>query len=319
MYICLYTALAVYFCVMNTIWVASESVDFIFIRNGSKKGSASSNYCDYVRKWADRCKDKISLFIRPDHTNVHGVRKGSATEATSSPETSLPSVFHRGEWSLGVVLDVYWKFAQKGDQLLGRILAGLDPDSSTFDVLPPHFTKPDDPRINVAMELCFGNILGMLGNDSFMHPILLRCLASLVHHEGSLRRIINKIPQHPWKCLPIFCDEVLINYLKTIVTTKPTPGILVKSTGSARHTKIMKAVDEILDIVKEDKKERAQLREERKLLLEDVKKVVKNAIEEKAMQNGHLTYESFAKIINEREQKLVGSIQFTMDAAKLLS
>ena len=51
---------------------------------------------------------------------MHGVRKGSATEATSSsPETSLPSVLHRDEWSLGVVLDVYWKFAQKGDQLLG--------------------------------------------------------------------------------------------------------------------------------------------------------------------------------------------------------
>ena len=78
---------------------------------------------------------------------MHGGRKGSTTEATSSAETSLPSVFHRGEWSLGVVLDVYWKFAQKGDQLLGCILASLDPDSSTFDVLPPHFTKPDDPRI----------------------------------------------------------------------------------------------------------------------------------------------------------------------------
>ena len=68
--------------------------------------------------------------------------------------------------------------------------------------------------------------------------------------------------------------------------------------------------------LKEDKKERAQLREERKLFPEDVKKVVKNAIEEKAMQNGHITYKSFAKIIlNEREEKLVGCIQFTMDAA----
>ena len=69
MYICLYTALAIYFSVMNTTWVGDENVDFIFIRKGSKKGSASSNYCDYVRKWASRCKERIALFIRPHHTN----------------------------------------------------------------------------------------------------------------------------------------------------------------------------------------------------------------------------------------------------------
>jgi len=152
------------------------------------------------------------LLYLSDH--ITPIRKGSATEATSSPETSLPSVFHRGEWSLGVVLDIYWKFAQKGDQLLGRILAGLDPDHSTFDVLPPHFTKTDDPKIKEAMNLCFGNIIIML----------LWCLSSLVHHESSVHRIINTVPQHPWKCLLIFCDEELLQYLKSIVTTKPTPG-----------------------------------------------------------------------------------------------
>ena len=52
----------------------------------------------------------------------------------------------------------------------------------------------------------------------------------------------------------------------------------------------MKAVDEILDILRVDIEERAKLREERKILLDDVKKVVKDAIEEKAIENGHLTY-----------------------------
>jgi hypothetical protein len=77
----------------------------------------------------------------------------------------------------------------------------------------------------------------------------------------------------------------------------------------------MKAVDEILDILKVDREEQAELREEHKILLDDVKKVVKDAIEEKATENVHLTYESFTKIINEWEQKLVGSIESTMDAA----
>ena len=80
-------------------------------------------------------KSKIMHFIRSDHVNAHGIRKGSTTEATANTaETSIASIFHRGEWSLGVVLDIYWKFAQRGDQLLGRVLAGLDPNSPYFDV-----------------------------------------------------------------------------------------------------------------------------------------------------------------------------------------
>ena len=98
-------------------------------------------------------------FIRPGHVSVHSFRKGPATEVSTSPESSLPSIFHRGEWSLGVVQDIYFKFAEKGDHVIGRILGGLDPDSADFDVLPPHWTVPDDEHIKEAMELCFGNIL----------------------------------------------------------------------------------------------------------------------------------------------------------------
>lgn len=204
---CLFTALAIYFCVMNTTWSKDASVDLVFIKKGSQISSASRNYCDYVKKWAKKYRDKIATFIRADHTNVHGVRKGSATEAAASPETSLPSVFHQGEFSLGVIQDIYFKFAEKGDHVLGRILAGLDPDSVTFDVLPPHFVNTDDKHIKQAMELCFGNILSMLGNeDTFMYPILMRCLASLIHHEQNIRVIIEKNPKHPWRCLPIFTN-----------------------------------------------------------------------------------------------------------------
>ena len=31
--------------------------------------------------------------------------------------------------------DTYFKFAEKGDHVIGRILGGLDPDSADFDVL----------------------------------------------------------------------------------------------------------------------------------------------------------------------------------------
>ena len=46
-------------------------------------------------------------FIRADHVNAHGIRKGRVTEATANTaEESLASIFHGGEWSLGIVVDI---------------------------------------------------------------------------------------------------------------------------------------------------------------------------------------------------------------------
>ena len=311
---CLFTSLAIYFCTMNTTWSKDDPVHFIFIKKGSQTGSAFRNYCEYVKKWAKNFREKIATFIRADYTNVHGVRKGAATEAAASPETSLPSVFHRGEWSLGIVQDIYFKFAEKGDHVLGRILAGLDPDSVTFDVLPPHFINTDDEHIDQAMELWFGNILSMLGDeDTFMLPILLRCLASLVHHEQSIREVILRNPKHPWRCLPFFTNDELLSHLKSNVTTEPTKGVLEKPTGLARNTIMLQQVNELVGHFRDDKKEREREREERRSAVEDIKAAVREAIEEQALSNGHLTYASFASIIDVREKHLLGGIQTRMD------
>lgn len=130
---------------------------------------------------------------------------------------------------------VYFKFAEKGDHVIGRILGGLDPDSADFDVLHPHWTVPDDEHIKEAIELCFRNILSMLEDeDTFMPAILSRCLASLVYHEQRLRAIIQKNPKHPWRCLPIFTNNELLGHLKSIVTTELTKEVLDKPTGLAR-------------------------------------------------------------------------------------
>ena len=64
--------------------------------------------------------------MRYDHFNPYGLRKGSATNAVSGTEhtPSLPSMIaRRGEWSQGLVLDVYWHFAATCDHHLGCILA----------------------------------------------------------------------------------------------------------------------------------------------------------------------------------------------------
>ena len=56
---------------------------------------------------------------------------GHASSGTTRPP-SFVSVAARGEWSIGKVLNVYFKFGMGGDQYLGHILALLDPNKPEF-------------------------------------------------------------------------------------------------------------------------------------------------------------------------------------------
>lgn len=63
--------------------------------------------------------------------NAYGLRKGPATQATSGT-THAPvvptSVAHQGDWSMGKVFDIYWRFLPQGDHYLGQVLSGNDPE-----------------------------------------------------------------------------------------------------------------------------------------------------------------------------------------------
>ena len=203
-------------------------------------------------------------------------------------------------------MDIYWKFAQRGNQLLGRYLAGLDPDSAQFDILPPHFMFPmDNEIVKQAMQLCFANILSDMeteGGDStgnsYTPAVLYRCLSSLIYHEEAIRSEIAKRPDHPWKSLPIFQDLQLLKELKQIVTTDPTPEICETPTGAARNTKIFKAIDKMTIAFEEEKKARELQQEAIQNMKQELKEAVKEGFEEKALENGTLTFENFSSILD---------------------
>jgi hypothetical protein len=99
---------------------------------------------------------------------------------------------------MGKVLDVYWHFSEPGDQYLGRILAGLEPNSAQFAVLPPYW-KMVNPMASLpvaeAMQLLYGPILEKY-TDTKNDPtgLLLRCLASIIHHSDWF---ISTATEHP--------------------------------------------------------------------------------------------------------------------------
>jgi hypothetical protein len=64
---------------------------------------------------------------------------------------------------------------------------------------------------------------------------------------------------------------------------------------------------------REDKRERAIEKEERKSAYAEIKNAVKEAIEEQAVSNGQLTFASFSSILDDRELRLLGSVSTQMD------
>ena len=86
-----------------------------------------------MKEFADVMEGRIKECVCPDHFT-------HATSGTTVPPP-LTSVFLRGEWSMGVVQDIYWKFCQIWNQYLGRVMSCLDPNSTNFNALPPHFTQ----------------------------------------------------------------------------------------------------------------------------------------------------------------------------------
>jgi hypothetical protein len=109
---------------------------------------------------------KISEFIRLNHFGPYGMRKGASTHASTSTTAPppTPSIILRGEWSLGEVLDIYWKYAESGDQYLGRVLAGFQPNNTSFVLLPPHFTVGfENSRVKKGVLLCFPRLYQRIG------------------------------------------------------------------------------------------------------------------------------------------------------------
>jgi hypothetical protein len=161
-FVCVFLSLGLWFCLESASF---EHTTSLFKRRGDEKeGNAAKRYWTALSCLLKRMMHIVKNFVRPGHANVHGLRKGSSIHVTSGTTCPPPvsSVANRGEWSMGKVLDVYWLFADAGDNYLGRCLAGLDPNNESFASLPPHWREEsptDNEFIKKGMHLMFACIL----------------------------------------------------------------------------------------------------------------------------------------------------------------
>lgn len=202
----------------------------LFLQPGTKKGSGSNKYHQHVVSLVKGKEQAIAQYMKVDKLNPYGLRKGAATHAVSGTTAppSIPSIARRGEWSIGSVLDVYWHFGSVGDHYLGRILAGFNPNDPNFNVLPPHW-KLEDAFESASIRTSFHVMYGPIAEHYASRPsrenptaILLRCMACVVYHSKSLRKVISENPNHDFAKIPLLHNDELLEELRGLVTIQPS-------------------------------------------------------------------------------------------------
>ena len=112
-------ALGCYLCLNQNKF--KRDSDKIFLASGGEK-SASNTFSKALNKLIKGKRDDeerrirqgiVREHCRDGHFHPHGVRKGAGTHVTTCTmdPPPIPSVLMRGEWSLGKVLEVYWKWS----------------------------------------------------------------------------------------------------------------------------------------------------------------------------------------------------------------
>ena len=241
-----------------------------------------------------------------------------------------------------MMFEIYLGFAEPGDHYLGRLLTGLDPNKASFAAIPPHFTcGMENEAVKEAMELCFTGIIDQLSNpfvegeevvDTSAPPIssraarskqrernatvsslrsntkalLLRCLASMVHHADALIGVIKeKDGAHPFAMIPILNRPALLARLKGLVTTEASERIRI-ATGIPPHVEAVRKLDELVELFKLE-------REERKNTFNDIKNVIGEKIEEIALEHGQITKPTVEKLFEEFGKKFETQVTKKID------
>ena len=287
------------------VWCAVEAsrfegTEYLFKQDKNQRNAASQRYCLQLSELFEKYKEALQQYIRADHANTHGIRKGSATDATAGTTCPPPiaSIAARGEWSLGRVLDLYWQFAATGDYYLGRVLAGMDPNVASFAVLPPHWKMENpllDAKVKEAMELMYGPILRK-HQDTPVNPtgILLLCLASVVYHSDFLIETTSKYPGHQFGTIPLLSKPQLLAQLKEMVTIEKE-GQIVAATGIPPHVANAKLVLETLQTCQD-------IFEKVGTMSDEMKKAVHEEFENRAFETGQMTSDRMQDMFQTHQQ-----------------
>ena len=110
-------------------------------------------------------------------------RKGMATYAASFTYTAITALFQRAGWTTGTMADRYISWSPGGDNIVGQLASGKNPETMEFATLPPHF-KPGEAILSTQE---WPSIFpGFANYPSSFKRLLPFLLASVVYHSDWL-------------------------------------------------------------------------------------------------------------------------------------
>jgi len=149
--------------------------------------------------------------------SAHSTRKGGTSYAAALPGLcNIIALWLRAGWSLGSVLPSYAHANDGGDQNVGRILCGLDPNSSNLSLLPCRFKHEDVQAIPWADILV--NFANYPTDFKIVVPYL---VASVIYHKEF---IIEHLPRDN----KLFLSRFWINGWPTKLETKVLPPVKMR-------------------------------------------------------------------------------------------
>ncbi|KAH9117534.1 hypothetical protein LEN26_012614 [Aphanomyces euteiches] len=146
---------------------------------------------------------------------THSIRKGVATYACSGSTggPSIVSICLRCGWSLGNVMERYFRYESAGDQFTGRVVAGLPINSGDFTMLPPHFADAEHTTVKNGVRLMFPGLCA----SPTVCELLKLILASLVHHH---KWLLENLPHnHALLSTPLFSNPAMVDELASLLVS----------------------------------------------------------------------------------------------------
>ena len=312
-YLCQWTAMGNY-CALYKNELGQTQKLFMW---NTKDGSAAKKYQEQLKALVNKTEERrniVSSHCRKGHFNAYGLRKGAASYASSGTTCapSLSSIAHRGDWSMGSVFDIYWRFLPVGDHYLGQILSGKDPMKPSFKTLPPHWKMPNPmghPLIREVMNANFGPILKTHSEADYDPTgLLLRCLACMVWHAKSFQEYIAHNPSNELVKVPFYnMRGSEIDALQQLITVEPTPDVMTTVTGVPPHIETtcqMKAIhDNLIELLAQTRSSEETQKQRDEQFKVDIVAAVDHAIEQNAVSNGNITAYGLNEIIQKRQDE----------------
>ena len=191
---------------------------------------------------------------------AHSTRKGGATYTLGQVGgPNAPTVFLRMNHTMGNVRDRYIYQCDGGDQLCGRMVAGLPFDSVQFAVLPPHFNTATNALLT---EAYWTSILpDYAAYPTGLQSALPYLLASLLYHEDFLRETLPA--GHLLFNMPVFAHNPLLQDLSDniLLAVGRCQDTQMAATGIPPHLAIAQQVHDVMEQLREVRAENQGLKE----------------------------------------------------------